>query len=266
MERCPHCARPGLFPNVTAAQDTLEQAALDARYIQAVQSATLRGCGAVAKDFETAMTKTTAVIARELLECLQLATNDDVLYATYYQLAQAGIRLPKGDKWDVMRRVADSVLFTGYEQHIRFAALTLDGQGLTNFGDSFLVLREDMIGHRASAFEENSAVFVKDHGGPACDIPLGYRSMWQERAKLCLAKLAIKLTPATGPNAYGKILLCNGATSQYDDFIEVHIWGPVSRRTLECAIVKNPKRSAQRVMLRALQQKLREVNVPLKVA
>src|SRR3990172_922335 len=49
---CPHCGRPSLFPNVTAASHANEVAALDLRYEQACTAAAKRGCSDVRERLE----------------------------------------------------------------------------------------------------------------------------------------------------------------------------------------------------------------------
>ncbi len=151
------------------------------------EDATARGAEAVFQDFEAAAQTSKAVIARPLRDIERLTSSDRELYPTFYALTQADVRLAYGDKWDRLRRVADESLFPGYKEHIRFAALSLDEVGLADFGDYYLVLKEDMIAHRATAFEENSAAFLEYH---RYQEPEGSRATWAERFKLCAAKNA----------------------------------------------------------------------------
>jgi hypothetical protein len=265
-ERCPHCALPGIFPNVRAAEQAEEWEALNNRYKDALQQVVSRGCQQVAKDFEAAISDSQAVIARSLLEAYRIVSSDKQLYATYYQLVEAGVRLPSGGKWDILREMADGALFPGYKQNVRFAALSLDGYGLSNYGECFLVLHNHMIGHRASVFEENSVIFMEKHKilmSQAHNLPHGYRATWEERAKLCFAKLVDKLHPNTREDAFARIFLKEGKKSEEDSFVEVHIWGPMTIHTLEQVIINQPKRRADRVILKALGEKLSKVGVTI---
>lgn len=128
--QCPHCGQPGLFPNVYAAEEPDERAALDRRYKSAQTDSMKRGATASLNDFETAAASSKAVIARSIIELQRIAMSDNELYATYYQLIGGGVKIPEGDNWDILRAVADSALFPNYKEHIRFAALSLDGMGL----------------------------------------------------------------------------------------------------------------------------------------
>ena len=259
-ERCPHCARPGLFSNVRMAELPEEVAALGTRYQAAVEAAEARGCAGQVHHFEELAADSRAVINRSALEACRLASSDRELQSTFYNLLEAEVRLPAGDKWDRLRRIADEALFGRLKNRIRFAALTLDGVGLLHYGDCSLVLREDMIAHRASVFEDNSALFLSRH---KYETPPGSRSVWRDRAKLCIAKLADSLTPSTLENELPRLLLSDGATSGEDSFVEVHIWGSLSIYSLERGIVRDTP--ASRPYLLGLQELFAKAGLPLEV-
>lgn len=263
-ERCPHCARPGLFPNVRACEDPEESAELDRRYQSAKAESAARAADSSIKSFETAVADSVAVMARSANELQRLATRDNEIYGTYYKLIEAGLRLPEGSKWDTLRAVADEALFPGYKKEISFAALSLDGIGLANYGDCSIVLRDGMIAHRASVFEENSILFMKHHGiqiSAADNLPKGYRGTWGNRGKLCVAKLSGKIGATTQASAYSGILLRQGATSEDDEFVEIHIWGPITVRTIEQVSMTPRAKRSQRVIISAVKERLLKAGV-----
>lgn len=231
VSRCPHCGQPSLFPNVNIANE--EQSFLQDRYEKAVAEALARGAEANVEGFEKILDKSYAVINRSLNELERLIGSDFEVYATYYHLSE-GIRLQKGEKFDSLRQAADSIFFTGYREEIRFAALSLDSTGLSNYGECSWVLREEMIAHRASVFEENTTLYYMHNNiKGADDVPKGYRAIWSDRGKLCVAKLASKIDTTTNSDKYSGILLHQGATSEDDDCVEVHVFGPMTIRTIE---------------------------------
>lgn len=257
--RCPHCGRPGYFWNVLTAQDSAERAALERRYQAAKRAAASRKADGQVQDFEKAVAGSHTVIARSEGEVLRLASSHRQLYSTYYQLIEAGVRLPDGDQWDVLRELADTVLFPKYKQDMRFAALSLDGIGLSNYGSCSIVLRDEMIAHRASVFEENSALFMERRKikiSRTPNLPKGYRATWDERAKLGVAKLSGKIDSATRSDKYSALLLQQGATSEDDEFIEVHVWGPMTVLTMERVIVTDPKPHHRATIIKAIKAKL----------
>lgn len=256
---CPHCGRPGLFWNVSAAGEADEVAALDRRYQAAKKDAAARKADLVLQDFENALSRSKAVITRNHSDVLRLASSTRQLYATYYQLVESGVRLPDGNEWGVVRELADTLLFPQYKQHMRFGALSLDGRGLPNYGDCSIVLREELIAERTSVFEENSALFVERHGIKISrhpKVPKGHRAAWADRAKLGAAKLHSSIDSKTTPDKYSLILLKPGATSGDDEFIEVHIFGPMTVLTMEQVIVIAPQASRHATIVRAIKSKL----------
>lgn len=266
--RCPHCGRPGNYPNVRAAQDPDEIAALEQRYLQGELDATGRGAINVLHDFERAIDDSVAIFARPAHELWRLSTSDDEVYATHYQLLAAGIKSYSDTKWSVLRAVADDALFPGYKEDIRFAALSLDTLGLSNYGECSVVLRTDMIAHRASVFEENSTTFMGHHSvemSKAHELQKGYRATWPDRAKLCVAKLSGMFDAGTSNKEYSAILLSQGTTTADDNFIEVHIWGPLTMRAIEQVTLTEGSKSSKRVILKALREKFGKANVPVKL-
>jgi hypothetical protein len=254
---------------VRAAEQEDERAALERRYEAAHVTAGTQGAGLVLQAFETAVEQSTAVVCRYLSEVQRLASGDDQIYAPYYALIRAGVRLPKGEKWDVLRAVTDESLFAGYKEQIRFAALTVDGVGLTNYGDCSLIARTDMIAHRSSVFEENTVLWAIRHKvkiAEAINLPRGYRAPWNGRAKLSVAKLAGEFRSDTPRNAFPNLLLKPGEKSEDDQFIEVHIWGPMTARTFERVLLRRQTtRQAGRVIIKALREKLSQAGVSLEV-
>lgn len=267
-DRCPHCGRPGYYPNVYAAEADNEVSALEHRYRAAKREAFTRGAGDAVEHFEAALGNARAVIARPEGELQRLITSDQQLYATYYQLSNSGVMLPAGDMWDKIRRPADDALFAGYKEHIRFGALSLNGTGVMNYGDCFIVLRTDMIAHRASVFEENSVLFMNHQDirvSRVHELPPGYRATWWQRARLCVAKLAARIDAATPASTYSSLLLRQGATSADDDFVEVHIYGQITIRTVE-EITFSPrlKRRPRQITNRANRARLAKFGVKVR--
>jgi hypothetical protein len=253
---------------VQAAEEPEEQEALESRYQAAMLDLANRRADSVATQFQHAATASKAVINRPLGELQRLANSDNQLYATYYQLVEAEVRVPADDRWNLIRAVADEALFPGYKRHIRMAALTLNEVGLSNYGECSLVLRDEMIRHRASVFEENSVTWMQRHNvqvGNSDVLPQGFRAVWEQRGKLALAKVASKLSVDTTLDEFPNLILKQGATSSDDEFIEVHIWGPLTRKSLERVIVIQPQRRADQVILKAQVEKLRDVDVRVEV-
>ena len=216
----------------------------------------------MARQFEAAAQTSRAVISRPLRDIERLASSDRELYPTFYGLTEGEVRVSFGEKWDILRRVADAALFPGYEKHIRFAALSLDGVGLDEFGECSLVLREDMIAHRATGFEGNSASFVEQHHHP---VPEGFRSTWEERSKLCTAKHAKDLQAGMPDSEFPAILLRQKAGSEESGFVEVHIYGPISVRSVDKVILWKGRGQPRKAVILELRNRLTKAGVSLEV-
>lgn len=260
MEQCPHCGRSGPPPNVKAAGADTERKALKRRYQDALKDAEKRGCRAAVESFEAEAKASKAVINRPLEDLERLAASEHQVYATYYERLDGGVQTPYGDEWDTWRRIADATLFPLYEKRIRFAALSLDGIGVQSYGTCSLVLREELIQHRATVFEDNSAVFLRDR---SYSLPAGHRATWNERSQLCVAKISPAIHPGTTTADFPGLLLSQGTTAEDDRLVEVHVWGSLTAKSFERAFVSPAERKLGRAQRKALRMRLAKVGIEL---
>lgn len=267
QQRCPHCGLPGLFPNVAMALS--EESVLQNHYDKAKSEAVTRGVNSNVDDFEKALNNSRAVINRSTTELLRLVGNEFEVYATYYQLSST-ITMQSGNIWDSRRQAADAIFFTDYHEDIRFASLSLNSIGLSNYGDCSWIFRENMIAHRASVFKENTTLFyLKNNFKEAKAVPKGYRAIWADRAKLCVVKLAAKIDTTTIPAQYSNILLSQRATlNGEDEFVEVHILGSMTIRTIEevsfnpvSTTISKKERLMKLAMIEGIKEKLGKYGV-----
>lgn len=265
---CPICQEDAGFPNVRAAQTVEESEALQRRVKDALKSAQLRNCESELNDFGQAMSRSKAVLTRSFGVVSKLISSDNELYNTYYQQVNSEARLPEVNPWDRGRPAVDAALFPYYSDKMVFAALSLDNQGLRNYGDYSIVLKDEMIKNRATVFEENSIVFCRQSHRIVVGTPLppGYRALWNDRDKLAMAKLHSKIDTNTRPNDYPGILMTQGGESRDDDFIEVHIYGAIHRRAIERVLGPEPKKHYDKAIWKSVKRKLDEVNAYLEVS
>jgi hypothetical protein len=163
-ERCPACHKVLGYPNVRAANAVAEKMALAERYRNALSTAGLRSYTDVLIRFLEAVKSSKAVICRSISKTKELISSGDELYASFYELLGAGARRPEKTKVERERLLADDLLFPFYKKEIKFAALSLDGTGVTAYGKCSMVLRDLAISERTTVFEENSLVFCKSRG------------------------------------------------------------------------------------------------------
>src|SRR5690242_2288098 len=109
-----------------------------------------------------------------------------------------------------------------------------------------MVLKDVAIADRATVFEENSVSFCERHElGVARQLPAGHRATWEDRALLAIAKLEPKLAAGTTAKDFPGIVLAECE----QDFIEVHIFGSLSRKSIERIVARCPKSEADRILL-----------------
>lgn len=261
LRYCPACQTDIGFPNVRAAERQDEVAALDRRYQDAMTSAQTRNCEDVVNQFRQAVSSSQAVLCSPISSVQEFVSSDNKLHAIFHQLVQALNRLPEKNKWDPGRQGREATVFPYYYDQIQYAALSLDGTGVTGYGGCAMALKETMISERATVFEENNALFILRKkiiaGEP---IPFGYRTTWSNRDRLAVAKLADKIESDTDPDEFAAILM--ESTRKTDcDFIEVHIYGTIHRRAIERITMKEPKHRADKAIMASIKKKLHEIGV-----
>ncbi len=266
---CPHCARPALYPNVNSAKHANEAAALEDRYRRACDEAAARGASAALDAFITSVRTAKVVMCRSVNRVLELAATDRAVYPTFYKLLDAELQLEEGSRWDVLRRVVEEAIFPGYREEIRFGALTLTSEGLTNYGPCSLLLDESMVAHRASVFEANCILVLERLGvrmGDSDRLPVGLRAPWEHRAKLAAAKLASGVKDPPDLGRYARLLLRQGTDTSEDEFIEVHVWGPMTVHTVSKVVATRARmKKWERIGLRALREDLDRWGVEMEV-
>ncbi len=232
-ENCSCCGAFLGFPNVNECKQKGELDALRKRYRAEVRLARKDGYEDKRKEFEKAAKKSAAVINVNLEYLHTFIVGSNALYSTYQLQAEGEVRDLAKTEFDKERRGIESTLFGSYGKNIRYAALSLDGTGLKSYGDYTIVLADKAVKKRATLLEENSYRFIKRHqvlaGG---EIPRGYRSLWKDRVKLLVAKVAKKI-PLTKKDKYNTIVLDSTGNRETDEFVEVHIYGKINSAAVQ---------------------------------
>ena len=258
VRSCVVCGHDVGYPNVRAAVCTKEVEALELRINEAEENADSLGCKSILDNFRDAVTQSAAVVCCSLGKLKELVSSDSQLYQTFYQAVGSEARLPEDNEWDKIREPVDSLLFPHYYKDLRIGALSIDRTGISGYGGCGMVLKETAIKDRATVFEENAILFVKRHRIVAGDpIPQGYRAPWMKRDLLAIAKLGKRLTPKTAKTEFAKLL--SSSDDRDADFIEVHIHGPLHRRAIEHLSGHEPSRRADKVLLKSVIKKLKDI-------
>lgn len=244
-DRCPVCSRDVGFPNVRAARDPDEVDALEQRYRAAVDSARAAGAETVVAAFEEAVRlHSRAVVTVGASFLADFLESDRGLLSNYHQQVRSEMRRPADFINDTRRRMADASLFGAYGEHIRFAALSLDGEGVLSYGECAVTINDRKTEMVASVLEENSFAFGVRHDISIAhpEPPVGYRADWENRHKLAVTKLAARLHPSTPGDQFAHLLLDNKGDRWKDEFIEVHLYGPLDRQIVMAVSVPRPER------------------------
>jgi hypothetical protein len=261
---CPGCYRDVGYPNVRLASQPEEKAALSARVRSAEAALAGQSCSDALDRFGAAVAASKAVIARSIGILHSLVKSDNQLYVNFHKQVQSGARLPESNQWDKGRVAAESTILPHIYENISFGSLTLDGRGILSYGELFVTLKEQMIAHRATVFEENPFIFCNRHKVIAgTDPPKGYRAIWAERDQLAKAKLYAKLSRDTEAADFPTILSDSSAGEGDGDFIEVHIHGPIHRRAIERVIGYRPKRGPDLALWKSVGRELARLGATL---
>jgi len=235
---CPHCARPQLFPNVRLASQQVERNKLEQRYQAAIADAQTRGCSSQLADFETACQSSRAVFRCELLRLqAEIASGTD-LYKPFHDIERLRLRYEKATDydWPALRIHAERELLGKDEHlgHVHYASLSLNGESLSSYGNVTVTLSEEMIAHRASCVEGNSAQLFASRGNLSGVL----RSTWPDRGKLCVAKLGAAIDPAIKSDDFSGLVVKSGSTSSDDDFVEVIVFDSMTAFTFEAVTIE----------------------------
>jgi hypothetical protein len=259
---CPACFSHVGYPNVRLAQQPKEKAALSRRMLAAEMNASSQDCSDVLNALGSAALATKAVLARSLRAVDKLVRGEPD--PGFHAQVNSGSRIPEDNLWDRGRTAAESTVLPYCYDSVIFAALSLDGLGLTPYGPFFIILKEAMIAHRSSVFEENPFIFCQRHKIYAGSAPPdGYRASWGDRDKLVKAKLASHLSATTNTADFSSIILKPGLGTADGEFVEVHIYGPIHARAIERVIGPKPRRGPDLGIWKSVDLALRRMGASL---
>ena len=196
------------------------------RYANACDDLHRRSAAAQLEELELLANSSLPVISMSFEAC------DDILrsgkYHNYQERMAAGIRVPATPSDHANRQMVGEKLYPSFSQHIHYAVLSPDGHGLPTYGsvslrwqvvDSYLLARSSLL-------EDNSFTFFEKHnlGRLHSLVPVGYQAVWEERAKLVVAKLAGSVSSATAMAQLPDLLLQRGESRPNDEFVEIAIF------------------------------------------
>jgi hypothetical protein len=217
------------------------------------------------QQFEAAVANSFAIRNVGELE-LRGLTAENQMMSTFERMQSAQISAKAAEEWTAYRLSAGASLFPNYQADIRFGAIALgpDPVGVQSYGSFTLVLKEQMIARRSSLFITNSARIVRDSGmvRGAKIAKQGDRSTWADRAKLAVVKCGGSMQSTTNPAEFGRRLLTQAASSGDEEYVELHVFRPMTIRTVSRILVhRNVAGSGRRKLSKAI---LKAVNTDLR--
>jgi hypothetical protein len=266
-KECQACGEDNGYPNVRLALRPDEVQELAKRLHDAEVSTTARNCRQGLEKFGLAVLGSKAVISRSLAIVQDLIENDQRTYTNFQRQLAYGARVAEDNYFDKVRTQFEAALFPNFHQDILFAVLSLNNRGLAGYGAYAMILKDNMIAHRASVFEENMLTLSEKRRFLLHEpIPPGFRAVWEERHTLAKAKLHSEIGPGTSGADFPAILVRDRGGSGNSDFIEVHIFGQLNRHTIERVVGPRPRTREDRVIWKRLERLLNEVGAELEAA
>jgi hypothetical protein len=188
-----------------------------------------------------------------------------MFYSFHHQVQYQG-RTPTETEWDQQRGAAEAAINPIYYQELNYAALTLDGLGMTYYGPYSVTLKSVTIDERASVFEQNPFYFNERHHVTAGRAPpLGYRATWDGRGRLAVAKLQANIPAGCLADGFADILMEPRRSASDCDFVEVHIFGPINRLGIERIVGPEPSNRIERQVWKQAVRKAREYGAVVEV-
>lgn len=260
---CSNCGRDAGFPNVRAANAPEERAALEARFNTARTSSAVRGTTIELDYFVKEVgCHSRAVMNRSLGALNSWVEGPTPLFCSFHCQIEVLGRAPNESNYDQQRVAAEAAINPFCYEQINYAALTLKEAGIAIYGPYSVILKEMSIDDRSSVFEENPFEFnQKHHVVAGQNPPLGYRASWADRGTLAGAKLEHKLERGMQLSAFPAVLMEDRVTDPDCDYVEVHIFGPVSRVSIERVIGPKPAKRIDVVLWRRTVRVLEKLGV-----
>jgi len=256
LNNCENCGHDLGAPNVNIVSTEDELAALQNRYDEARNFCIKNGTEDTLNKFEDFFNKNVKAVKNLSFETITTWLGNSGDHKSYHRAVEEGIRPIANLFNDRKRTVIDSILYGSHGKEINFAALTLDNKGLESYGNCRVILNENSIKSRSSTLEENSFIFFRTHKTnlETLEIPRGFRSVWNDKTKLAIAKIHKKLTPGSIEKDYSEAVLLSTGNPDNDDFIEVHIYREITNLAVKEIFVPVPRMLEDKICLEIIEE------------
>jgi hypothetical protein len=235
----------------------IELAELQRRYDNATEYAITSDTVDRLKDFENFFDRNVDGIINLSLPVLEALIVHTRAYKTYQRAVEDKSRTIAIPSNDQKRAVIDSVIYGTYGKDMIHAALSLNRQGLNSYGNCSMILDEKAIKNRATTLEENSYSFVETHklNLENLEIPIGYRSNWQNKLKLAVAKLHKKINQDSNEKDFCEMVLFSDGERDSEYFIEVHVYKEITNFAIKIMYIPKPNNRRDELSIKAIEEK-----------
>ena len=128
-------------------------------------------------------------------------------------------------------------------------------------------LSNPKVAHRTTLFEDNNVVFTvykqSASMADAGELEPGHRATWDRRNRLCVAKLAKRLTSGLHSSHFADFVLEQGPTARDDRFVELHIWGSLTIRSVARVRIHRKRRRPLKAAIADVRRLLKDYHVAL---
>lgn len=260
---CVACGQDADVPNVRAANSPVEIAALQTRYSGQLARASAAKYEDAFRSFENEAANSAAIICMSPARLQLLCSDPTSLMSTFGLQLEGESRVAQDNRFDGIRTSVEDAYFPNYSRQIRFAALSLSGEGHAAYGSCSVRLKDSAIANRATVFELPLFVFAEEHKiGLGKPIPPGFRATWGTRGKLAASKLGCAMIASEIDRAE---LLLPKPIDTLGDCIEVHIYGPLNRYSFECVVMHEERKREDRLLQRVILSSLKSVGVEVRI-
>lgn len=219
------------YSNVNIYADDYFKDALKDRYNAIILLSIKENRKEVTTQFEDAVNSLSRPVINMDNSLLFNMVNEDADYLPYRRAVEDNKRIIASIRNDYKRTSIDNAFYGSVGADILFAALSLDDNGLSSYGDTSIVLNTALIKKRISVFEKNSFLLydelTKDKNWNPIEFPPppGSFAIWENRQQLAVTKCYSLLNQEDN---FCVNLLQNGTNKSDDEFIELHILGKIS--------------------------------------
>jgi hypothetical protein len=234
---CRACGESLGAVNVNIVSDIYFQEGLKKRYAAVLKEVSKRDKLAEVQRLEEAVEQKGQAVINMPLEILFKVVNESDAYLSYQRGVEQGKIYARAFNEEIFQCVIEGVLYGVSGKDVVYAALSLDDNGVSFYGDVSVVLKTQQIARRTTVFEKDTFPLynelIESGWKPNKIIPSGHCGTWRERAVVVLIKHSIAVAEMKSLPDFARLILKSDDKDYDDDFIELHIWGNITKLNLE---------------------------------